>query len=98
MSAGAVKPDATRALGRMVVGSLMSTAARRFRDREAMLCAGTGRRFTFLEVNARCNRLAHGLAGLGLRKGEVVAFLCNNRAELRRYTSPSRSSASSAFR
>ena len=80
--AGEVKPVATRALGKMVVGSLMSTAARRFRDREAILCAGTDRRFTFRQVNERCNRLAHGLTGLGLRKGDVVAFLCSNRAEL----------------
>lgn len=71
-----------RGLGRMVVGGLMTTAARRFRDREALLCAGTDRRFTFRELNARCNRLANGLAGLGLRKPDVVAFLCSNRAEM----------------
>ena len=82
MSGEAERPTAKRALGKMVVGALMSTAARRFRDREAILCAGTGRRFTFRQINERCNRLAHGLAGLGLRKGDVVAFLCNNRAEL----------------
>ena len=33
-------------------------------------------------VNERCNRLAHGLAGLGLNKPDVVGFLCNNRVEL----------------
>ncbi len=73
---------ADRSLGRMVVGGILTTAARRFRDREALYCAGTGRRFTFRQVNQRCNRLAHGLAGLGFAKPDVVAFLCSNRAEL----------------
>jgi len=71
-----------RASGKMVVGSLLATAARRFRDRESFFCTDTGRRFTFRETNERCNRLAHGLGELGLRKPDVVAFLCNNRAEL----------------
>jgi acyl-CoA synthetase (AMP-forming)/AMP-acid ligase II len=71
-----------RALGKAVVSTLLATAARRFRDREAFFCAGTGRRFSFGQTNERCNRLAHGLAALGLKKPDTVAFLCNNRAEL----------------
>jgi acyl-CoA synthetase (AMP-forming)/AMP-acid ligase II len=71
-----------RALGKMVAGALITSAALRFRDREAVFCAGTGRRFTFRQCNERCNRLAHGLTGLGLKKPDVVAFLCSNRAEL----------------
>ena len=71
-----------RALGKAVVGNVLTTAARRFREREAFFCATTGRRFSFRETNARCNRLAHGLAALGFAKGDTVAFLCNNRAEL----------------
>jgi acyl-CoA synthetase (AMP-forming)/AMP-acid ligase II len=66
----------------MVVGSILATTALRFPDSEAFLCAGTGRRFTFRQTNKRCNRLAHALLGLGLRKPDVVAFLCNNRAEM----------------
>jgi acyl-CoA synthetase (AMP-forming)/AMP-acid ligase II len=66
----------------MVVGSILESAALRFRDKEAFYCAGTGRRFTFRQINERCNRLAHALMGLGLRKPDVVAFLCNNRSEL----------------
>ena len=73
---------ASRALGKMVAGNIIATAAVRFRDREAFLCAGTGRRVTYRMVNERCNRLAHGLAGLGLNKPDVVGFLCNNRVEL----------------
>ncbi|WP_188612343.1 class I adenylate-forming enzyme family protein [Chelatococcus reniformis] len=71
-----------RALGRMVVGSILTSAALNFRDREAFLCAGTGRRVTFRQANERCNRLANGLTDAGLRKADVVAFLCNNRSEL----------------
>lgn len=71
-----------RALGRMVVGGILTTAARRFRDREAIYCVGTGRRFSFRQVNERCNRLAQGLRSLGFSKPDVVAFLCSNRAEL----------------
>jgi acyl-CoA synthetase (AMP-forming)/AMP-acid ligase II len=73
---------AFRALGKMVAASIISTAARRFRDREAIYCTSTGRRFSFRQVNERCNRLAHGLLRFGLRKPDVVGFLCNNRAEL----------------
>ena len=72
----------SRALGKLTVGSIMSSAARRFRDREALFCSGTGRRFSFREINERCNRLANALAELGFGKPDVVAFLCNNRAEL----------------
>jgi fatty-acyl-CoA synthase len=71
-----------RALGKAIVASAITTAARRFRDREALYCVTTGRRFSFREMNARCNRLAHGLAALGLAKTDTVAFLCNNRVEL----------------
>ena len=74
--------SAPRALGKFVAANIVSTAARRFRDREAIFCAGTGRRFSFRQVDERCNRLARALLGLGLRKPDVVGFLCNNRAEL----------------
>jgi non-ribosomal peptide synthetase component F len=52
----------------MVVGGVLTTAALRFRDSKALFCAGMGRRFTFGQTNERCNRLAHVLTGLGLRK------------------------------
>ena len=71
-----------RALGRMVVGGILTTAARRFRDREAIYCVSTGRRVSYRRLNQRCNRLAQGLTGLGFAKPDVVAFLCSNRAEL----------------
>ncbi len=70
-----------RALGKMVVGNVLATAALRTPDAPALYCSATNRRFTFREVDDRANRLAGALTKLGLRKGDVVAFLCSNRAE-----------------
>ncbi len=71
-----------KASGTVTVGNLLKVASVRYRDREAVCCSATGRRFTFAELNARTNRLANALLGLGLKKGDVAAFLCTNRAEI----------------
>jgi acyl-CoA synthetase (AMP-forming)/AMP-acid ligase II len=71
-----------RALGKMLVGNVIATAAARAPDKLAFYCASTGRRFTFRDTNERCNRLANSLASLGVAKGDVLAFLCSNRAEM----------------
>ena len=76
----------TRALGGQLVASVLTTGAARFADREAIYCAGTGRRYTYRELNARTNRLAHAMAALGWRTGDVVAFLCANRAEINQFS------------
>jgi fatty-acyl-CoA synthase len=73
---------AERALGQMLVGNILATAAIRYGDKEAFYCSGTQRRFSFRQTNERCNRLANALTGLGLAKGDVVAFLCTNRVEI----------------
>jgi len=70
------------AIGQLLVGSLLSTAAVRHGDRIGIVCAETGRRLSFREINARANRLANALLELGLRKGDVVAVLSSNRAEI----------------
>ncbi|MGB8648345.1 MAG: AMP-binding protein [Anaerolineae bacterium] len=71
-----------KASGTVTVGNLLKVASFRYRDREAIYCSSTGRRFTFAQLNARTNRLANGLLRLGLKKGDVAAFLCTNRAEV----------------
>jgi acyl-CoA synthetase (AMP-forming)/AMP-acid ligase II len=43
-----------------------------------------GKRYTFAQLNERVNRLANGLRGLGVKKGDVVSFLqvnCNQCVE-----------------
>lgn len=72
----------SRASGTLTVGSFLSTAALRFPDREAFYCVSTNRRFTFKQINRRCNQLAHALLGLGYKKGDCVAFLSSNRIEM----------------
>ena len=50
-----------RALGKMLVGNLIATAAIRYPNQEAFYCTSTQRRFSFSQTNERCNRLANGL-------------------------------------
>jgi fatty-acyl-CoA synthase len=61
--------------------NLPKTAAARYRDREAVFCSMTGRRFSFREVNERMDRLANALISQGVKKGDHCAFQCRNRAE-----------------
>ena len=71
-----------RGLGQQLISSVLTTAALRHADREALYCSGTGRRFTFRELNERSNRLAQSFSARGFRKGAVIGFLCPNRAEI----------------
>ena len=71
-----------KATGTMKVGDYLKIAAIRYRDREAIFCSSTGRRFTFMELNRRTNQLANGLMAMGLKKGDTTAFVCTNRAEI----------------
>jgi acyl-CoA synthetase (AMP-forming)/AMP-acid ligase II len=71
-----------RSLGKMLVGNILATAAIRYRDDPALYCSSTNRRFSFGEIDDRTNRLAQALLNLGFRKGDVVAFLTSNRAEI----------------
>jgi fatty-acyl-CoA synthase len=77
-----MKPTADRGLGQQLISSVLTTGALRYADREALYCGETGRRLTFRELNVRSNRLANSLTARGLRKGDVVGFLCSNRAEI----------------
>ncbi len=61
------------------LGGLADQAARRWPDRELM--AFQGRRWTFGQAQQEIDRLARGLIGLGVGKGENVAFWMTNRPE-----------------
>jgi len=71
-----------RATGSFVMGNYPKVAAARYGDREAIYCTTTGRRVSFRQLNRRCNALGNGLLSLGVRKGEVTAFLSYNRVEI----------------
>jgi acyl-CoA synthetase (AMP-forming)/AMP-acid ligase II len=60
----------------MHVGELLTRAARRFGERPAWIAGDT--RMSFRQAEARANRLAHALLGLGLRAGDRVAMLMPN--------------------
>ena len=47
----------------------------------AVIMTGSGRVVTFAELDAAANQLAHVLAGAGLRHGDHVAFMLENRWE-----------------
>jgi acyl-CoA synthetase (AMP-forming)/AMP-acid ligase II len=67
-----------RAGQRTVGQALTSTAARRG---QAVALEHDGRRWTFAELSAVSNQLANALAGLGLRRGDRICVLAENRAE-----------------
>lgn len=64
---------------RVNVGDLVTRSAARFPERE-MICDGD-RRWSYRDFDGWTNRIAHGLAGLGLKKGDALALMSGNRAE-----------------
>lgn len=57
------------------------TWARETPDKPALVIAETGEQLTYAELDERSLRLAHVLAGAGLRRGDVVAMVSDNRLE-----------------
>jgi fatty-acyl-CoA synthase len=72
----------SNATGTLTVGNIAEVAAIRYGDRPMIKCVSTGRTFTFYDIDTRANRLANALTSLGFAKGDTVAFLMNNRAEI----------------
>jgi len=66
--------------GSLSYGQTLALVARKFPDKEAFICGD--RRYTYKQFDERCNRLANGLLGLGLSKGDKVATLFVSRMEL----------------
>ena len=63
------------------VGTFLSKRARLNPKLEAVIDTHAGRRFTFAELNARSNRTARALAGLGISKGDRIGLLLMNGPE-----------------
>jgi fatty-acyl-CoA synthase len=62
----------------MHAADLLSNRARLTPNREAMLELPTGQRYTYAELNARANRLANWMQGLGVERGDRVSILAHN--------------------
>jgi fatty-acyl-CoA synthase len=63
----------------MSLGSILKKRALISRDKAALIFEG--REITYGELNRRVNRVAHGLASLGVQKGDRVAILSRNSSE-----------------
>ncbi len=63
-----------------IAQNFLATAAR-FPDREALVDRASNRRWTYAELAADVDAVAHGLLGLGLAKGERVGIWAPNCAE-----------------
>ncbi len=50
-------------------------------DRDAIVIAGTGQALTYGQLNARSNQLAHHFRSVGLRAGDHIAVIVENRLE-----------------
>jgi long-chain acyl-CoA synthetase len=67
----------------MLIGDMLRRDARLYSKKVGVI--DSGRSFTYSEVNSRANRLAHALSGLGIKKGDKVAFMGNNCHEFVEY-------------
>src|SRR5436190_20760210 len=66
-------------LHRQTLGDTLRRTARRLPHKTALVFRT--RTWTYAALDADCNRVAHGLAGLGIVKGDRVAILSRNSAE-----------------
>jgi long-chain acyl-CoA synthetase len=59
-----------------LIGDMLRRDAKLF-SRKVGLIDG-GKSFTYSEMNSRANKLTHALLGLGMKKGDRIAFMGNN--------------------
>lgn len=71
---------ATPLLGK-TIGQMLDDSAAEFPDREALVEAATGRRWTFAQLRDDADRLALGLLARGLTRGDRVGIWSPNCAE-----------------
>ncbi len=60
------------------VGGLLEEIAGRFPGRDALVYPDRELRYTYSELDALCDRVAKGLLGLGIRKGDHLAIWATN--------------------
>ncbi|MDE0237731.1 MAG: AMP-binding protein, partial [bacterium] len=65
----------------MNIGQIPAKWARQTPNREAIIDSTTGQRVTFAAFDEHIRRLANGLVGLGLEKGDRVGILSQNSVE-----------------
>jgi O-succinylbenzoate-CoA ligase len=65
----------------MSLGQMLGHRARRHPERLALVDATRGQRYTYQELDRRANRIAGGLARLGVQPGDRVAILMPNGIE-----------------
>ncbi len=63
------------------IGDALVRMARTFADREALVDMPSGRRWTYAQLDAEVDRVARGLLGLGLEKGDRAAIWAPNYPE-----------------
>ncbi len=73
--------EVTPALLEETIGANLERTVDRFPDREALVEAATGRRWTWSQFNADVDRLAKGLLGAGIEVGDRVGIWSPNCAE-----------------
>jgi len=60
----------------ILIGDMLRRDSKLYGRKEGLIDGD--RSFTYREVNERANRLANGLAALGMKKGDRIAFMGNN--------------------
>ncbi len=60
------------------MGGLLEEMARRYPDNDALVYPDRGLRYSYRQLDARCDHLAKGLLALGVAKGDHVAIWATN--------------------
>lgn len=67
-------------MSQLLLGEVLARSARRHPQQAALVWPGGS--ISYGALNDRAEALAHAMIGIGVRKGDKVAFLMHNRAEL----------------
>lgn len=60
------------------VGGILEQMAARFPTNDALVYPDRGLRYSYAQFNALCDRVARGLLGMGIKKGEHIAIWATN--------------------